>query len=51
VKINEKIEAYAKEFVICSECKKPDTELTKENRLMFIKCLACGAKKTVRTKI
>ena len=50
-KINEKIEAYANEFVICSECKKPDTELIKENRLMFIKCLACGAKKTVRTKI
>lgn len=51
VKINEKIEQYASEFVICSECKKPDTELVKENRLMFIKCLACGAKKTVRTKI
>jgi len=51
VKINEKIAEYANEFVICSECKKPDTELIKENRLMFIKCLACGAKKTVRTKI
>ena len=50
-KINEKIGQYAGEFVICSECKKPDTELVKENRLMFIKCLACGAKKTVRTKI
>jgi translation initiation factor 2 subunit 2 len=47
VKINEKIAAYANEFIICSECKKPDTELIKENRLMFIKCLACGAKKTV----
>jgi len=46
-KINEKIGQYAGEFVICSECKKPDTELIKENRLMFIKCLACGAKKTV----
>jgi translation initiation factor 2 subunit 2 len=46
-KINEKIEAYTKEFIICSECKKPDTELIKENRLMFIHCLACGAKKTV----
>lgn len=47
-KINEKIEEYVKEFVECSECKKPDTELIKENRLMFIHCLACGAKKTVR---
>ena len=50
VKINEKVAAYTNEFVICSECKKPDTELTKEDRLMFIKCLACGAKKTVRSK-
>jgi len=47
VKINEKIAQYAKEFVICSECKKPDTELIKENRLLFMHCLACGAKKTV----
>ena len=46
-RINEKIGQYTKEFVICPECKKPDTELIKENRLMFIKCLACGAKKTV----
>ena len=50
-KINEKIAAYAREFVICPECKKPDTELIKENRLMFIRCLACGAKHSVRAKI
>ncbi len=50
-KINEKIESYTNEFVICGECKKPDTELIKEDRLMFIHCLACGAKKAVRTKI
>lgn len=50
-KINQKVEEYAKEFVICKECKKPDTELTKEGRLMFIHCLACGAKHSVRGKI
>lgn len=50
-KINQKIEEYAKEFVICKECKKPDTELTKEDRLTFIHCLACGAKHSVRSKI
>jgi len=49
--INEKIEAYVNEFVICPECKKPDTELKKEDRLMFLHCLACGAKHSVRTKI
>jgi len=50
-KINEKIEQYAKEFVLCKECGKPDTELVKEDRINFINCLACGAKHPVRSKI
>lgn len=50
-KINEKIQAYAKEFVICKECGKPDTELKKQDRLNFMHCLACGAKHPVRSKI
>jgi len=50
-KINQKIEQYAKEFVLCGECGKPDTELTKEDRFSFVKCLACGAKHSVRSKI
>ena len=50
-KINHKIEEYLKEFVLCKECKKPDTELIKENRLNFVHCLACGAKHSVRSKI
>ncbi len=50
-KINPKIEQYIKEFVLCKECGKPDTELVKENRLTFIHCLACGAKHPVREKL
>ena len=50
-KINSKIEQYTKEFVVCKECGKPDTELTKENRLAFLHCLACGAKHPIREKI
>jgi len=50
-KINQKIEQYLKEFVLCRECRKPDTELIKEDRLSFVKCLACGAKHSVRSKI
>ena len=50
-RINQKIEEYAKEFVICKECKKPDTELIKEERINFVHCLACGAKHSVRSKI
>src|SRR3989338_5180958 len=37
-KINQKVEQYAKEFVICRECGKPDTELIKQDRFTFIKC-------------
>ncbi|MEE9525070.1 MAG: translation initiation factor IF-2 subunit beta [Candidatus Woesearchaeota archaeon] len=47
-KINEKIQKYAEEFVICPECKKPDTELIKEGDVMFMKCLACGSKHPVK---
>lgn len=49
--INDKIQAYVNEFVLCPECGKPDTELIKEKSFMFIHCLACGAKKSVRAKI
>lgn len=47
-KINEKIQDYVNEFVLCKECKKPDTELLKEDRVTFLHCLACGAKHPVR---
>jgi len=50
-RINEKIKQYAKEFVFCPECNKPDTKIIKENRLIFIKCSACGAKRVVKSKI
>jgi len=45
--INEKLAMYVNEFVICKECKKPDTELLKEDRLTFVHCMACGAKRSV----
>ena len=50
-RVNEKVEQYVKEFVACSECGKPDTRLMKEDRLVFIKCSACGAKHIVKVKL
>lgn len=47
-KVNEKIELYVKEFVICTECKKPDTEIIVEKGIKFKHCLACGAKSPIR---
>ena len=49
--INEKIEKYANEFVICKDCKKPDTHLLKEGRVLMLKCTACGAKHPIMSKI
>ncbi|MEK6816123.1 MAG: translation initiation factor IF-2 subunit beta [Nanoarchaeota archaeon] len=49
--INSKIEKYANEFVLCYDCKKPDTQLITENNILIIKCTACGAKHNVKAKI
>ncbi len=48
-KVNEKVVQYTKEFVICNECKKPDTEIITEKGIKFKNCLACGAKSPVRS--
>lgn len=50
-KINEKIEAYANEYVFCKECGKPDTKLKREGDYLFMVCQACGARQSVRSKI
>lgn len=47
-KLQKKIEEYAKNFVYCKECRSPDTELMKEDRITFLKCEACGAKHPTR---
>lgn len=49
--INTKIEQYANNFVLCPECKRPDTQLKKEGSVLIIKCTACGAKHPVKAKI
>ncbi|OIO80113.1 translation initiation factor IF-2 subunit beta [Candidatus Pacearchaeota archaeon CG1_02_32_132] len=49
--VNEKIQLYVKEFVLCHECKKPDTEVISEKGIKFKHCLACGAKYPIKSKI
>lgn len=41
--VNAKVEKYAKKYVICPKCGKPDTELEGSE----MRCLACGAKNAV----
>jgi translation initiation factor 2 subunit 2 len=47
--INKKIKKYMSEFVICSECGKPDTELIEAESVTYLKCLVCGVKKPVKS--
>ena len=48
MKVSEKITKYAKEFVLCGECEKPDTEVLAEKGIKFKHCLACGAKSPIK---
>ncbi|MBN1502847.1 translation initiation factor IF-2 subunit beta [Candidatus Woesearchaeota archaeon] len=43
-RVNEKIEEYANKYVVCKECNRPDTKLLKHDRILSIKCSACGAR-------
>jgi translation initiation factor 2 subunit 2 len=49
--INDKLENYANTFVLCYECKKPDSKLIYEDGVLYIRCMACGAKHKVKSKI
>jgi translation initiation factor 2 subunit 2 len=44
------IEDYVSEYVICSECNRPDTHLTKSDRTVMLKCDACGAHRPIRKR-
>ena len=46
--LNQKLEAYVKEFVICKECGKPDTEIRMIDNVPWIKCKACSTKYAIR---
>jgi translation initiation factor 2 subunit 2 len=39
---------YIERFLKCPVCHRPDTEIVKEKRMAFLKCLACGAKSSVK---
>jgi len=49
--INTKIQLYADTFVICPACKKPDTKMVREEKVLFLRCMACGAKHPIKAKI
>jgi len=48
--IQEKLMDYIDTYVMCSECNKPDTHLVKQGRTMLIRCDACGAFRSVKSR-
>jgi translation initiation factor 2 subunit 2 len=48
--INQRIREYTEKYVICSECKRPDTHLSKDGRLTLLICEACGAQRPVTVR-
>lgn len=47
--IQNELDSYVREYILCKECKSPDTEFIREGRILFMRCLACGAKHPVRS--
>ncbi|WP_121821468.1 translation initiation factor IF-2 subunit beta [Halostella salina] len=43
-RIDEAIEAYTEEFVLCDECGLPDTRIEREQGVPVLRCEACGAR-------
>ena len=41
---------YVKDYLECPTCKSPDTKTSRENRISFLLCEACGAKSTLKGK-
>ena len=41
--VERQIQKYVDEYVLCMECKKPDTHIIKMERVWVLKCDACGA--------
>ena len=44
------IEQYSKTYVLCRICNKPDTEIQREGKKLFLKCTACGAREEINEK-
>ncbi|MCD1295970.1 translation initiation factor IF-2 subunit beta [Methanocella sp. CWC-04] len=48
--ISSVVNAYFEEFVRCAECGRPDTKLIKYDRIMTLKCDACGAQRSIQKR-
>ena len=50
IQIQNRIREYVETYVLCQECGRPDTHLVKKDRLLLLRCDACGAVRSVSTR-
>lgn len=48
--IQDKLKEYIETYVMCSECNRPDTHLVKQGRTLLVRCDACGAFRSVKSR-
>lgn len=48
--IADRIESYVDEYVLCSECDRPDTKIVKDGRVLILTCETCGAHRPVHVR-
>jgi translation initiation factor 2 subunit 2 len=48
--IGDRIESYVDEYVLCSECDRPDTKIVKDGRVLILTCETCGAHRPVHVR-
>ena len=48
--IQDKLKEYIDTYVMCSECGRPDTHLVKQGRTLLVRCDACGAFRSVKSR-
>jgi translation initiation factor 2 subunit 2 len=48
LQIEKMFDSYVKTYVLCPECKRPDTKVTDQQGIKLMKCEACGAVSAIR---
>jgi translation initiation factor 2 subunit 2 len=48
--VQNKLREYIDAYVMCPECNRPDTHLVKQDRTVLIRCDACGAFRSIKSR-
>jgi translation initiation factor 2 subunit 2 len=48
--VADRIKDYVDEYVLCSECSRPDTKIVKDGRVLILVCETCGAHRPVHVR-